>query len=110
MQGGDFSEDGSTLYLINGKAKQFDSKDGGIWVFDVNSGRRIMKSATSGNFKYEFHPGARLQEPEGITVWNLDRRQAPRVQGGQVHAILLDKNVSRTDGFWLKHYRVHKRD
>lgn len=116
MQGGDFSTDGSTLYLLNGrtyspKKGKFDSKDGGIWVFDVKSGRRIMKSTTGGNFRYEFHPGAsKLQEPEGITVWDLDGKNAPRILGGQVHAILLNVNWKRDDKFWLKHYRVHTRD
>lgn len=111
MQGGDFSTDGSMLYLLNGKSYDFDANDGGIWVFDVRSGRRMMKSATSGNFKYEFHPGVTsYQEPEGLTVWDLDGKQAPRIPGGQVHAILLNINKGRKDAFWLKHYRVHSMD
>ena len=109
MQGGVFSADGSTLYLLSGKDRKFDPKDGGIWVFDAGSGRFIAKSAGSGNFKYQFHPGAaRLQEPEGLAFLDLDAKHAPRIQGGQLHAILLNGVAGPApDSFWFKHYRVH---
>ncbi len=111
LQGGVFSTDGSTLYLLNGKGRNFDAKDGGIWAFDVNSGRLIMKSAGSGNFKYEFHPiAARLQEPEGLAYLDLDGRHVPGIAGGQLHAILLNVNIGRKDSFWFKHYRVRTGD
>lgn len=108
MQGGVFSSDGSTLYLLNGKSYNFRAKDGGIWVFDVPSGRRIMKSATSGNFRYEFHPiAARSQEPEGIAFLDLNGKNAPGIPKGQLHAILLNNNAGKNrDTFWFKHYLV----
>lgn len=108
LQGGVFSSNGHTLYLVNGKATDFDAKDGGIWAFNANNGRKIMKSGQSGEFKFEFHPGpSKYEEPEGITFWNLDNGRAPRIQGGQVHVILLDNDWASDDEFYFKHYRIH---
>lgn len=108
LQGGVFSSNGENLYLVNGKAKDFDSKDGGIWVFNANNGKKIKKSSQSGNFKFEFHPGvAKYEEPEGITFWNLDNGKAPRIPGGQLHVILRDNDWTNADELFLKHYRVH---
>lgn len=107
LQGGIFSSNSDTLYLVNGKATDFDAKDGGIWVFNANDGRKIMKSAQRGEFQFEFHPGAvKYEEPEGITFWNLDNGKPPRIQGGQVHVILLDNDWIGADNFYFKHYRI----
>ena len=107
MQGGDFSTDGRYLFLVNGKAHKFDKDDGGVWVFDALTGRKITKSKQKGGFRFEFHPGGtKFEEPEGITYWNLDGRSAPSIKG-QLHVILLDNDLNG-DEFYLKHYRIHR--
>ncbi len=111
LQGGEFSPDGSHLFLVNGKSTGRVS-DGGIWVFKGSPLSYVAKSTESrnpsiwGSFVYEWHP-SRLgrQEPEGITFWDLDGGQSPQLPGGQLHVILLD-NDPGGDEIWLKHYRV----
>ena len=105
MQGGEFSDDGKYLFIINGKGHDFNTKDGGIWVFNFRDGKKKLKSATSGVFKYEFKPGIRMQEPEGLTYWNLDSRNAPKIKG-KLHAILLNNDATNRDEFWFKHYDI----
>ena len=108
MQGGAFSDDGKHLFLVNGRASSdTHSRDGGIWVFDFQTGRKVLKSTTGGSdFKYEYHPGfPNAEEPEGITYWNLDNRNAPKIRGN-LHVILLNNDLTSNDEFWLKHYRV----
>tara|TARA_R110000868_G_scaffold9349_10_gene46826 strand:+ start:4646 stop:6283 length:1638 start_codon:yes stop_codon:yes gene_type:complete len=123
MQGGDFSEDGQYLYLVNGRASSdTEAKDGGVWVFNVKTGRKLTKSFSSTsdfnshnntltsineNFKYEYHPGWRGEEPEGITVGNVNGKGAPNIMG-QVHVILLGNNPGRDDDVYFKHYQVLK--
>ncbi|TKB69809.1 MAG: hypothetical protein E8D45_13580 [Nitrospira sp.] len=109
LQGGEFSPDGSHLFLINGKASDFNAKDGGIWVFRGAPFQFVTKStdqSNAGSFIYEFHPGwSKYEEPEGLTFWELDGGQAPGLPGGQLHVILLD-NDSRGDEIFIKHYRL----
>lgn len=109
LQGGEFSPDGSHLFLINGKASDFNAKDGGIWVFRGAPFQFITKStdqSNAGSFIYEFHPGwSKYEEPEGLTFWDLDGGQAPGLPGGQLHVILLD-NDSGGDEIYIKHYRL----
>lgn len=101
---------------------------GGIHVFDVRdpdggvcrgSSRcdavRIEKShntqaLTRGTFLYRYR-GTMLrgEEPEGITVWDLDSDGAPQIPGvgGQVHALMLDNELpSSSDLVSLRHYRA----
>lgn len=107
MQGGDFSDDGKFLFLVNGRASSgTPAKDGGVWVFDFKTGKKLLKSESSGPFKYEYHPGApNIEEPEGITFWNRNDYQIPDIEGN-LHVILLNNNVTSSDSFWFKHYRV----
>ena len=107
MQGGAFSDDGKHLFLVNGRASSdTHSRDGGISVFDFETGKKVLKSTTGGTFRFEYHPGLpNLEEPEGITYWNLDNRNAPKIKGN-LHVILLNNDVTSSDEFWLKHYRV----
>jgi hypothetical protein len=44
------------------------------------------------------------EEPEGLTWWDLDRSDAPGIEG-QLHAIVLD-NDDNGDDIYFKHYRV----
>ena len=51
----------------------------------------------------------RGEEPEGITVWDLDSEGAPHVPGagGQVHALMLDNELpSSSDLVSIRHYRA----
>ena len=69
------------------------------------SGASLRSTNGSGSFNYEFHPGGSTdEEPEGLTYWDLDGRNAPGIQG-QLHAILLD-NDANGDDVYFKHYRV----
>jgi len=112
LQGGEFSPDGSYLFLTNG-SRGVSTQDSGIWVFRADPMQFVTKSTAlpnSGSFFYEFHPGhpvlTKWQEPEGITFWDLDGRQAPGLPGGQLHVILLDNNWPSADEVFIKHYRL----
>lgn len=110
LQGGEFSPDGSHLFLVNGKDSDFNPRDGGIWVFRGTPLQFVTKSThtpNSGSFFYEFHPGwDKYEEPEGLTFWDLDGRGAPGLPGGQLHVILLDNDVTSGDEIYIKHYRL----
>jgi hypothetical protein len=55
-------------------------------------------------FKYEFHPGwSKYEEPEGITIWDLDDGRAPHIRG-QLHVIMLDNDAATDDDLYFKHY------
>jgi hypothetical protein len=104
MQGGTFADD-HHLYISCG----FDEGSHPSWglhLFDLRTQRRIVRSTNgSGSFNYEFHPGGSTdEEPEGLTYWDLDRRNAPGIKG-QLHAVLLD-NDANGDDVYFKHYRV----
>jgi hypothetical protein len=94
LQGGEFSITGELLYLVAE----------GIHVFDTTTWRRVMKSSrTSGPFYFNWEDGwLGYQEPEGMTIWDLDDGQAYGVHG-QLHVVLLD-NDTGTDEIWVKHY------
>ncbi len=111
LQGGEFSPDGSHLFLVNGKSTG-KVTDGGIWVFKGSPFQYVAKSTESrnpsnwGSFVFEWHPShLGRQEPEGITFWDLDGGQSPQLPGGQLHVILLDNDPGE-DEIWIKHYRV----
>ncbi len=104
VQGGTLARD-DRLYLSCGFWKD-PHPSWGLHLFDLRTQRRIVRSTNgSGPFNYEFHPGGSTdEEPEGLTYWNLDGRNAPGIRG-QLHAILLD-NDSNGDDVYFKHYRV----
>lgn len=107
IQGGCFSPDG-ILYICSGKLFEDESK-GGIRVFSP-TGELIHKSSLSKNpFKYEYKAGLiHLQEPEGMTYWDIDSLpagiDAPGING-QLHAILLNK-AAGNDKIYFKHYKI----
>jgi hypothetical protein len=116
LQGGAFSPDGGFLVLSNGymtgSTCEGVSMDedlmraiGGIHVFDAQSWRRIRKSTNGyGTFNFEFHPGgATCEEPQGLTIWDLEDGRAPGIRG-QLHALLLDNDFPDADDVYLKHY------
>jgi len=104
MQGGTFADD-RHLYISCGYYED-PHPSWGLHLFDLRTQRRVVRSTNgSGAFNYEFHPGGDTdEEPEGLTYWNLDGRDAPRIKG-QLHAILLD-NDANGDDVYFKHYRV----
>jgi len=116
-QGGVFSESGDLLYMLTGVIagdcpygsdvdEGYMEENGGIHVFDTQSWRRVERSTngTGGHFDYEFHPGllGGCDEPEGITIWDLDERCgsdpncAPGIRG-QLHAVMLDNDLAPDD-------------
>jgi len=104
MQGGVFSVSGDLLYMVTGMVGE-DPDIHGIHVFDTGSWHRVQHSTNgTGHFNYEFDPseGSSDEEPEGITIWDLDGGQAPYIRG-QLHVLLVDNGVTADDVF-LKHY------
>jgi hypothetical protein len=113
MQGGEFTPSGELLYVTCGVPGCCIPPFGcgvaypsdGMHVFDVATWRRLWRSENgSGYFNYAFDGDCfHLQEPEGLTVWDLDDGTAPGVEGG-LHVILFQHNIVRDDQVWLKHY------
>jgi hypothetical protein len=108
MQGGEISPSGQLLYLVAGYFGDLDSS-WGIHVFDLSTQRRVQRSTNgSGHFNYEFHPTCSFptyncEEPEGITIWDLDDGRAPGIRG-QLHVLLLRNEYFSDDDVYLKHY------
>jgi len=106
-QGGAISPVWNLLYLVAGYSEG-SHPSWGINVFDLRTGRRIGRSQNGeGPFNYEFHPGwssyeAKYEEPEGMTIWDLDDGRAPGITG-KLHVLMLD-NDPRQDDIYLKHY------
>jgi hypothetical protein len=104
MQGGTFADD-DHVYISCGYYED-PHPSWGLHLFDMRTQRRIVRSTNgSGFFNYEFHPGGGTdEEPEGLTCWDLDGRNALGIEG-QLHAILLD-NDANGDDVYFKYYRV----
>jgi hypothetical protein len=108
-QGGVFSENGELLYMLSGILDESQQENQGINVFDTKTWRRVIRSTTEDDkpsyFHYHFHPGwDQYEEPEGITIWDLDNGQAPGIRG-QLHVGMLDNEiVSGDDEIYLYHY------
>ena len=115
IQGGVFSPSGSLLYVACGYmvgwpcegedlSEEWMRANGGIHVFDTHSWRKVRKSTNDGAFfGYEFHPGGlTCEEPEGLTIWDLDDGRAPNISG-QLHAFILDNDAS-ADEVEMRHY------
>lgn len=103
LQGGAISPSGNLLYLVAGYYKG-SHQSWGIHAFDLLTGRRILRSQSGlGPFNYEFHPGGpKYEEPQGMTIWDLDDGHAPGI-AGKLHVLMLD-NDPRQDDIYLKHY------
>lgn len=91
IQGGAFSRRGH-LYLS--VAYPQDDDQSHIECFDMISGRRAA------SLPFEVHPGWSLyQEPEGITIWDLDSGRAPGITG-QIHQLMMGHDSD----LWFKHF------
>ncbi len=122
MQGGELSPSGQLMYVSAGHLGN-PRQSWGIHVFDLSTKRRIQRSTNgSGHFNYEFDSDCvpwkdscfdcPCEEPEGLTIWDLDDVKAPCSGGGacingrlqgQLHVILLD-NDPDDDDVYIKHY------
>jgi|GEM_PF-983380 len=119
MQGGEFTPSGELLYLSSGRGrcKTYGADDpgrptDGINVFDTKSWHRIKHStnrcyAGPGNsdcghswsdyfdFTYDFLCGwdqFHSEQPEGLTIWDVDGLEAPHV-GGQLHVLIASVGI-----------------
>jgi hypothetical protein len=105
VQGGVISPNGELLYLVGND--QNDSNAHGIQVLELSTGRRVMHSTNGdGHFNYHFDPGGwpdDMEEPEGITIWDLDNAGAPGISG-QLHVIMLDNDWPSDDEVTIEHY------
>src|SRR4030095_2699791 len=72
--------------------------------------QRVERSHNgSGGFAYEFNT-TNLEEPEGLTFWDLDADgRAPGLRG-QLHVVLLDNDITNDDDAYVKHYRLSLED
>jgi len=109
LQGGAISEKGDLIYMVTGYYDDHYANDG-INVFNLQTGYRVQRSTNgSGYFDYEFSVGFnQYEEPEGITIWDLDDGRAPGISG-QLHVLMLDNDRSDwtpldPDDICLKHY------
>ena len=108
-QGGEFTPSGELLYMVTGicnpDSGDPDPDEEGIHVFDTRTWQRIRHSTRcAGHFNYCYDPyGADSEEPEGITIWDLDGAGAPGISG-QVHVVLLDNDEYDYDDVYIKHY------
>lgn len=106
-QGGVFSRPlGNLFYMVTGLHRNTNRDRHGIHVFDTDTWRRVKKSTNGhGQFNYEFHPGifGGGEEPEGLTVWDLDDGRAPGIRG-QLHVLMLDNDWFSADEIYFKHY------
>lgn len=109
MQGGEYSPDGSLLYLVCGF---YDDDDGleereGVHVLDALTFRRVQHSTRGyGHFDYYYDPGfPTYEEPEGLTIWDLDDGRAPGILG-QLHVLVSDNDFDLGDSgdVDFKHY------
>jgi hypothetical protein len=115
FQGGEFSPSGDLLYMSTGRPDP-DHDEGhpypyqeGIHVFDTRTWTRIQQSTLGyGYFNFLYDPyGIDSEEPEGLTIWDLDGGGAPGING-QLHVLLLDNDADDCDDIYLKHYRASR--
>ncbi len=113
MQGGEFAPNGGPLYLVSGF---YDDDNGledreGIHVMEKfiesngNPGWRRIQHSTRGfgHFNYYYDPGfPTYEEPEGLTIWDLDDGRAPSIKG-QLHVFVSDNDHNAGD-IDFKHY------
>ncbi len=109
IQGGVVSPSGELLYICAGSL--YDTLPShGISVFDISNGKRIKHSTNMSGpfntegFNYGYSSGFPVyDEPEGLTIWDLDGGQAPGIRG-QLHVLLLNNDDPDPDNVTLKHY------
>jgi hypothetical protein len=110
VQGGVVSPGEGLLYLSTGDREDFEETDPyrdiwGIYVFDMDTWREVARSTNgSGLFNYQFDPKWTVaQQPQGLTIWDLDSGIAPNVSG-QFHVLMLENDLTSPDDVYIKHY------
>lgn len=99
VQGGEFSDSGKLLYISAG-LHDVEANDG-INVFDTLTNRRVAYSSYS-QHPFYFHWDYTYHEPEGLTIWDLDGRGAPHIEG-QLHVLAQDWEVIDND-VYMHHF------
>ncbi len=108
VQGGEFAPGGALLYLVGGVTEWppcGSYANDGISVIDTQTWVMIRHSinSTGGYFEYRFeHCEPYFQEPEGLTIWDLESTPSPHV--GKLHVLLVDNDWPSTDEINIKHY------
>lgn len=108
VQGGEFSTDGSILYLSSGVSMTKTNTDG-IHVFDTSTWKEVSHSSNPergefGDFNFSFDNGSLPpDEPQGLTVWDLDDGSAPIVRG-QLHVLVYSWRVSSSHKVTIMNY------
>lgn len=106
MQGGEFARGDQLLYLSSGQFNdENDTADReGIHVIDTTTFTRVRHSTrgVAGQlFDFYYNPGGSSEEqPQGLTLWDLDDGRAPGILG-HLH-VLVGENFFETVDF--KHY------
>lgn len=111
MQGGVF-DDAGRLYTMNGYCAGTVAGTG-ISVFQLaaDTARLVGHSSTgAGPFAFVYHPGHHglfwcREEPEGLTLWDLDDGRAPGIRG-QLHALMIDNSIWDFGALSFRHYRI----
>jgi hypothetical protein len=130
-QGGEFTNSGESFYLSSGTAGGcfpfpgegcglFDRKLGpgeprpsdGIHMFNTQSWAEIIKSSKStspeNHFSFRFDNDLTGEQPQGLTIWNLDGENVADNVDGQLHIFLFDFDFSILDSgdheFSMFHY------
>jgi len=113
MQGGEFNA-GGLLYLASGFYSDSDALADreGLHILENRPNgiggffwQRIAHSTRGfGHFDYYYNPGTftGAEEPEGLTIWDLDDGRAPGIRG-QLHATVLSNELDSGD-IDFKHY------
>lgn len=115
LQGGAITPSGRVIYLLNGLTCRTSNR--GLHAFDLETGRRLASSRTVEQFKFDYDCEGDLgsstdvsllsnQEPEGMTVWDLDVLPNPGGMRGQLHVMLMENEPfdRNSDKLWFKHY------
>jgi hypothetical protein len=99
IQGGEITPTGELLYMVADGIKAIDLATGQILI-ESSNGHGIF------NFEYDVRkwPHA-YEEPEGLTIWDLDDGREPGVRG-QLHVLILDNDAGSADEIYIKHYGI----
>jgi hypothetical protein len=103
-QGGEFGPEDELLYLISGNSEDNEANEG-IHVIDVATWTQVERSTNDhGSFSYLYNPGLlTADEPEGLTVWDLEDGRAPHILG-KLHALMLNNDAPGDDNVTFYHY------